>query len=266
MGKSARLSDSTARSLTIVFVQRDGLRARLGRPIFYGTPPILTKSIRQTTSSTGRRRCSSITTPSKRPILTPRNGGNGRWISYRSRIFTRIIAYNQSDNSACCVYEITSMPNPFILWFGLITRPIGRRAGVARTQQRLRVDRADVSSAVASVDEVAANHLRLPLLRRHPVDLFVQRDRAAASLAMGNAPRNDGKAAGSAALPSARTPRLPSRCFAYFYPILAAYPISWNAWHQRMWFGHWVIWSGIAKRQAARSQRCRDIRSGITSS
>ncbi|HEU5479375.1 MAG TPA: hypothetical protein VFU90_06055, partial [Candidatus Tumulicola sp.] len=32
--------------------------------------------------------------------------------------------------------------------------------------------------------------------------------------------------------------------FVYFYPILAAHPISWNAWHQRMWFGYWVIGPG----------------------
>ncbi|HEU5480192.1 MAG TPA: hypothetical protein VFU90_10190, partial [Candidatus Tumulicola sp.] len=27
---------------------------------------------------------------------------------------------NQSDSSGCCIYEITSMPNPAILWFGLL--------------------------------------------------------------------------------------------------------------------------------------------------
>ena len=30
---------------------------------------------------------------------------------------------NQSDENGCCVYEITSMPNPFIMWFGLLTVP-----------------------------------------------------------------------------------------------------------------------------------------------
>ncbi|MBV8720608.1 MAG: phospholipid carrier-dependent glycosyltransferase, partial [Candidatus Eremiobacteraeota bacterium] len=30
---------------------------------------------------------------------------------------------NQSDPAGCCVYEITSMPNPAILWFGLICVP-----------------------------------------------------------------------------------------------------------------------------------------------
>ena len=31
---------------------------------------------------------------------------------------------NKNDNKACCIEEITSMPNPFILWFGLLTVPI----------------------------------------------------------------------------------------------------------------------------------------------
>jgi dolichyl-phosphate-mannose--protein O-mannosyl transferase len=32
--------------------------------------------------------------------------------------------------------------------------------------------------------------------------------------------------------------------FVYFYPVLAAVPISWDAWHQRMWLPTWVIGPG----------------------
>jgi dolichyl-phosphate-mannose--protein O-mannosyl transferase len=32
--------------------------------------------------------------------------------------------------------------------------------------------------------------------------------------------------------------------FSFFYPILAARPITWNAWHQRMWIDKWVIGPG----------------------
>jgi dolichyl-phosphate-mannose-protein mannosyltransferase len=32
--------------------------------------------------------------------------------------------------------------------------------------------------------------------------------------------------------------------FAFFYPILAAHPISWSAWHARMWFPTWIIGPG----------------------
>jgi dolichyl-phosphate-mannose--protein O-mannosyl transferase len=32
--------------------------------------------------------------------------------------------------------------------------------------------------------------------------------------------------------------------FIYFYPVLAAHPIAWNAWHQRMWLPTWIIGPG----------------------
>ena len=32
--------------------------------------------------------------------------------------------------------------------------------------------------------------------------------------------------------------------FVFFYPILAAYPIPWDAWHQRMWIDKWIIGPG----------------------
>ena len=32
--------------------------------------------------------------------------------------------------------------------------------------------------------------------------------------------------------------------FVFFYPILAAHPIRWSAWHARMWFPTWIIGPG----------------------
>ena len=32
--------------------------------------------------------------------------------------------------------------------------------------------------------------------------------------------------------------------FAYFYPILAAHPITWSAWHSRMWIDKWIVGPG----------------------
>jgi dolichyl-phosphate-mannose--protein O-mannosyl transferase len=32
--------------------------------------------------------------------------------------------------------------------------------------------------------------------------------------------------------------------FVFFYPILAAHPLTWNAWHARMWFPTWIIGPG----------------------
>ena len=94
---------------------------------------------------------------------------------------------NQSDHNGCCVYEITSMPNPVIMWFGLLCVPWVGGPGLARAQQGIRADRPHVSAAVAAVDRVAATYVRLPFLRQHSADLSLQRDRAAAFLAVGAA-------------------------------------------------------------------------------
>ena len=32
--------------------------------------------------------------------------------------------------------------------------------------------------------------------------------------------------------------------FIFFYPILSARPITWNAWHERMWLDKWIIGPG----------------------
>jgi dolichyl-phosphate-mannose--protein O-mannosyl transferase len=32
--------------------------------------------------------------------------------------------------------------------------------------------------------------------------------------------------------------------FVFFYPVLAAVPLSWNQWHLRMWFPTWIVGPG----------------------
>jgi dolichyl-phosphate-mannose--protein O-mannosyl transferase len=32
--------------------------------------------------------------------------------------------------------------------------------------------------------------------------------------------------------------------FVFFYPVLSAWPLSWNAWHARMWLPTWIIGPG----------------------
>ncbi|MBV8423917.1 MAG: hypothetical protein JO349_01895 [Candidatus Eremiobacteraeota bacterium] len=29
-------------------------------------------------------------------------------------------------------------------------------------------------------------------------------------------------------------------CFIFFYPVLAAMPITYDQWHQRMWLDNWL--------------------------
>jgi len=37
---------------------------------------------------------------------------------------------------------------------------------------------------------------------------------------------------------------LTAAAFVFFYPILAAVPITWNDWHLRMWFPTWIVGPG----------------------
>jgi dolichyl-phosphate-mannose--protein O-mannosyl transferase len=32
--------------------------------------------------------------------------------------------------------------------------------------------------------------------------------------------------------------------FVFFYPILASVPLTWNQWHMRMWFPTWIVGPG----------------------
>ena len=106
------------------------------------------------------------------------------------------IAYFYQDHrkdptnpSGCCVYEITSMPNPVILWFGLVCVPWVAVLAWRERNKAYALIVIDVPAPVVAVDTLAAHHVRLPFLRGHPADLFVQRHNTAASLAVGTAPR-----------------------------------------------------------------------------
>ncbi len=166
---------------------------------------------------------------------------------------------DQTNPNGCCVYEITSLPNPVILWFGLFCVPFVGGAGVEGAQQRLRADRHDLSAAVAAVVAIAAHHLCLPLLRRHTADLPLQRDRASARLALGAPARAvalDGRACG-------RIVRRRSRVgVRLFLPDLGGPSDIVERLASPDVVPNLDYWAGIAKG----ARQCPDIPSGITSS
>ncbi len=84
-------------------------------------------------------------------------------------------------------------------------------------------------------------HLRVPFLRRHPPDLPLQCDRAATPLALVR--RRGPICAGWEARLWAVTLRLRRRRSSSFSHS-PAHPITWNAWHARMWFPTWIIGPG----------------------
>lgn len=150
---------------------------------------------------------------------------------------------NKSDPTACCVQEITSMPNPFILWFGLLCVPI---VGFLGWRER---NKGYALIVVAYLMQWLPWMLspRIAFAYHFYVDIplicvcntiVLQRVWQYARS------RNTrgwlyGGAGGIAAYVL-----LVAFGFVFFYPILAAVPIPWDAWHHRMWFEKWVIGPG----------------------
>ncbi len=158
------------------------------------------------------------------------------------------IAYFYQDHrkdptnpQGCCVYEITSLPNPVIMWFGLLCVP-----WVAFLAWRER-NKAYALLIITYLFQwlpwagsprlTFAYHfyVNIPLICLCNVILlqrFYHWARARENL------RWLGTAGVGAYLAAT------ALSFVFFYPILAAHPISWAAWHARMWFPTWIIGPG----------------------
>jgi dolichyl-phosphate-mannose--protein O-mannosyl transferase/Gpi18-like mannosyltransferase len=146
-----------------------------------------------------------------------------------------------SNSNGCCIYEITSLPNPIILWFGLFCVPW---VAVLAWRERNKGYALIVITYllqwlpwVGSPRLTFAYHfyVDIPLICLCNVIVlqrlwrWSQRRETAGWLG----PLGVGAYVAAAALG-----------FVYFYPILAAHPIPWSAWHQRMWFPTWIIGPG----------------------
>lgn len=152
------------------------------------------------------------------------------------------IAYYYQDNrppaqkqneKACCVEEITSMPNPFILWFGLITVPL---IGVLAWRERNKAYGLIVFAYLLqwlpwmlSPRLIFAYHFytNIPLICLCDA-IVLQRIWKWASSRGRQGRLYGGIAVGAMVL-------LIAGGFVYFYPILSAMKIPWDAWHARMW-------------------------------
>ena len=148
---------------------------------------------------------------------------------------------NQSDKDACCVYEITSLPNPVVLWFGLFCVPwVGFLAWRERNKAYALIVLTYLLQWLPWMKSPRLTfayhfYVDIPLIclcnaivlqRLWQWSAREERPRWLGGLAVGS----------YAALAAA--------AFVYFYPILAAHPISWSAWHNRMWFPTWIIGPG----------------------
>jgi dolichyl-phosphate-mannose--protein O-mannosyl transferase len=158
------------------------------------------------------------------------------------------IAYFYQDHrkdptnpQGCCVYEITSLPNPVIMWFGLICVPW---VAVLAWRERNKAYALLVITYLLQWLPWAGSprltfayhfYVNIPLIclcNAIVLQRFYHWARARGNLQWLGA-AGVGAYVAAAAL-----------SFGYFYPILAAHPISWAAWHARMWFPTWIIGPG----------------------
>lgn len=151
-------------------------------------------------------------------------------------------ANGKKDDNACCVEEVTSMPNPFIMWFGLLTVPL---IGVLAWREKNKGYALIVISYLLqwlpwmfSPRLIFAYHfyVDIPLICLCNAIALQRLYRWASTLG------DRGRLLGGIAVGA--TVLLIGLAFVYFYPILAATKLSWAAWNARMWIPKWVVGPG----------------------
>ncbi len=149
---------------------------------------------------------------------------------------------NKNDPNGCCVEEITSMPNPFNMWFGLFAVPF---IGVLAWKER------NKGYALIVLDYILqwvpwAWSPRIAFAYHFYVDipliclcnaLVLQR-----LWTWAKARGPNGRWIGLASVGGIVLAI--GLAFVFFYPILSAQPITWNAWHNRMWIEKWIVGPG----------------------
>lgn len=148
---------------------------------------------------------------------------------------------NKNDPNACCVEEITSMPNPFILWFGLLTVPL---VGVLGWRERnkgyvlivltylLQWLPWSLSPRITFAYHFYDNIPLVCLCNAIVLQRVWRWSREQKGLQW-IGPATTGLAVVVIAA-----------SFVYFYPILSAEKITWAAWNARMWIPKWIVGPG----------------------
>jgi dolichyl-phosphate-mannose--protein O-mannosyl transferase len=147
----------------------------------------------------------------------------------------------QPTPASCCVREITSMPNPLNLWFGLLAVPV-----VATLAWRER-NRAYAFVVLAYLFQWLpwAQSPRISWEYHFYVDIpLICLCNAIVLQRLWTWSRGRPEFRRAATVAVVGYPIAVALIFAYFYPILAAVPISWGAWNARMWMPTWIIGPG----------------------
>lgn len=146
-----------------------------------------------------------------------------------------------NDPNACCVAQILSLPNPLTWWFGLLSVPLlGALAWIKRSRAYLLLF---VAYFAQWLPWIASPRM---LFEYHffPNDaVIVLADTIALQWFWERAQVSE-EHRQLAKVGIGLFLALTLVMFVYFYPVLAGDHITYAAWHDRMWFPHWIIGPG----------------------
>jgi dolichyl-phosphate-mannose--protein O-mannosyl transferase/Gpi18-like mannosyltransferase len=150
---------------------------------------------------------------------------------------------DKSNPNGCCLEEVTSMPNPILMWFGVIAVPI------VAVLAWMRKNKAYALIVVTYLLQWLPwmKSPRITFAYHFYVDIpLICLCNAIVLQQVWEWARRRGdpisRAWGIGATVAAVV--LIGAAFVFFYPILAAVPLTWNAWHWRMWFPTWIVGPG----------------------
>lgn len=146
--------------------------------------------------------------------------------------------HGAAAGGSCCVREIISLPNPLLLWFGLVTVPI---VGFLAWRER---DKGYALLVLAYLMQWLpwSRSPRITFIYHFYVDIPIVVLCNAIVLQrlwhLGDG-RPEMRLAGRVAAAGYVAAVVAS--FVFFYPVLAASPLPYDAWHARMWIERWII-------------------------
>ena len=143
----------------------------------------------------------------------------------------------RADSTACCVAEILALPNPFVWWAGLVTVPtVALLAWFERNKGYALLVFAYLFQWLpwANSPRIAFEYHFYPNLSIIVLAnaIVLQRIWKWRSSDGSFTPARIGVAVYLAIVVI---------LFFYFFPVLAGVHVSWDAWHNRMWFNSWII-------------------------
>ncbi|HEY8320814.1 MAG TPA: phospholipid carrier-dependent glycosyltransferase [Candidatus Baltobacteraceae bacterium] len=143
-----------------------------------------------------------------------------------------------ANQAACCVSEVLSLPNPLVMWFGLLCVPfVGFLAWTKRNKGYALIVLTYLVQWLPwflSPRIAFAYHFYVDLPLICICDAIVLQW-------LWNRFKDDPAGRWAAGAGIAVFTLAVAGAFAFFYPILAGTHVTWDAWHARMWLDRWVI-------------------------